>query len=250
MAELANRDKHESSFARRVARLMTRHRKELTRIAGSPPDPAKVPPEFWQKIEREMQEEIFLLLLLTFNASSLQHQLADGFAQFQTESVEQFGKQWSDTRSRDVGQGYAENTQKRFENGSDLSTLFGPRRAESIGITETTAAAVAGSEKVAEIAGFATDSDLWYTMQDEGVCKEFCLPLHMEPRYIWELKYPDGPPAHPRCRCHIEYVNDPDFESNIARLNAAQPEWFAREVTKAKRAIYGRPNPAPRRDQQ
>lgn len=210
MAELANRDKHESSFARRVAKLMTRHRKELTRIAGSPPDPAKVPPEFWQKIEREMQEEIFLLLLLTFDASSLQHQPADGFAQFQTESVEQFGKQWSDARSRDVGQGYAENTQKRLETietPEDLTRLFGPDRAEGIAISEVTDAATAGSEETKRVAGEISDDDIWRTSEQDNVCP-ICRPLNRTRRPVWSLKFPNGPRAHYRCNCWIEYAAD------------------------------------------
>lgn len=265
MAALANRDTYEKDFARKVSRLMQKHRKELARYLGSPPDPSKVPEEFWQKVQKETEEQIFLLLLLIFTAASIQHQPADGFAQFQTEEVERFGQQWSESRSREFGQGYTENTRKRLADYSekwrasqeadsqdtsqeDLDRLFSPDRAEGIAITETSTAAVAGGEESARVGGYLTDSDIWYTMQDEGVCP-VCLPLHKEPRYIWGKRYRNGPPVHPRCRCHIEYVNDPDFETNIARLDAAQPAWFAREVESAKQRVYGRRTPAPRRNQ-
>lgn len=224
MAELANRDTHEKEFARKVSRLMQRHRKELARYLGSPPDPSRVPDEFWQKVQKETEEQIFLLLLLIFAASSLQHQPADGFAQFQTEEVERFGQQWSETRSQEFGQGYTENTRSRLGNYSekwnasreadeqdtsedDLNRLFGPDRAEGIAISETTDAATAGSEKTKQVAGQISENDLWRTSEQDNVCP-ICRPLNRQPRSVWSLKFPNGPKAHFRCNCWIEYAAD------------------------------------------
>lgn len=47
----------------------------------------------------------------------------------------------------------------------------------------------------------------WMTAEDERVCGA-CAPLHNQPEEVWQVEFPDGPPAHGRCRCkrRIEIV--------------------------------------------
>ena len=228
MAALADRDKYESDFARRVARLMGRHRRELEQLLGDPPQPSNVPESFWEKVRRESEEEFFLLLLLIFDQSRNQHRPEDGFAQFQTDRISSFGNQWSGTRARELGQGYSENSRKGLERlfqkwqekpqedpgatqptkeeiGDDLIELFGPTRAEGIAISETTDATSAASEITMREAGKQSENDLWRTSERDNVCP-ICQPLNRKPRSVWSLKFPNGPKAHPRCNCWIEYA--------------------------------------------
>jgi len=43
----------------------------------------------------------------------------------------------------------------------------------------------------------------WIT---EPVACPICYPLHGTSRSTWSIKFADGPPAHPNCRCHLEWL--------------------------------------------
>lgn len=89
---------------------------------------------------------------------------------------------------------------------AEIESLVTPARAESIAITETTRAFEAGKE--AAVSAFETKHGvtverIWRTKKDERVCP-ICYPLNLQPSAIWKVVFPDGPPAHPFCRCWIE----------------------------------------------
>ena len=83
-----------------------------------------------------------------------------------------------------------------------LAPTFGVARAEVIAVTETTRAAAAGVEltrqEIAK-AGIAMVR-IWRTSNDELTCP-VCAPLNGTDETVWAGQYPDGPPAHPNCRC-------------------------------------------------
>jgi len=83
-----------------------------------------------------------------------------------------------------------------------LRGSYDQSRAMSIAITETTRAAsqaVNSYRSHLGSLGFKTNRT-WVTDNDDRVCA-ICGPLHLEPEEEWLIDYPDGPPAHPRCRC-------------------------------------------------
>lgn len=92
--------------------------------------------------------------------------------------------------------------------------LFGSARAESIAITEVTRAISAGEQWAAEYAMLAgavvighalqAPEPFWVTAEDDLVC-EVCFPLNGQPRESYAGVSPDGPPAHPRCRCFLDW---------------------------------------------
>jgi hypothetical protein len=103
--------------------------------------------------------------------------------------------------------------------------ILGDSRAENVAITETTSGIVAGEieaerEKATQRGSESppyrdparpTLDDLpgdtlaiWHTERDDKVCK-ICSPLHLKPISEWRDKFPNGPPAHPRCRCWLTY---------------------------------------------
>lgn len=92
-------------------------------------------------------------------------------------------------------------------------SIFGPDRDVSIAVSETTTAATEGGEAAAgETFGISSD-DVWWTEDDQKVCP-ICKPLHRTKR--GSKKWRIGPPAHPRCRCWIEYANQPTLADAAA----------------------------------
>lgn len=83
-----------------------------------------------------------------------------------------------------------------------LEYTFGPKRAESIAITEITRAAnqstLSYQRWLAE--NSVTMTRIWRTSNDDKTCP-VCAPLNGKPESEWGETYPDGAPAHPRCRC-------------------------------------------------
>lgn len=83
-------------------------------------------------------------------------------------------------------------------------------RAEMIAITETTRAISAGEGFMVERAGLlgvGTLTPIWFTELDARVC-DVCGPLHGAGPEIYDAVSPDGPPAHVRCRCWLEYEEE------------------------------------------
>jgi SPP1 gp7 family putative phage head morphogenesis protein len=82
-----------------------------------------------------------------------------------------------------------------------LTPVFGPNRAEMIGITETTRVFVE-AQRLAEANNPYTVAFRWLTSADEAVCP-ICGPMHGQIRRKNE-GYAGGVdlPAHVRCRCH------------------------------------------------
>jgi len=85
-----------------------------------------------------------------------------------------------------------------------LSPTFGPVRAEMIAVTEVTRAYSAATSQYQVM---LSESGIemvryWQTRNDEIVRRcPICWPLHNQPESKWRAQFPDGPPAHTRCRC-------------------------------------------------
>jgi hypothetical protein len=83
-----------------------------------------------------------------------------------------------------------------------LQPAFGKDRAEMIGVTEVTRAYSEATNEVQELVNRTglQMRRVWHTSQDDRVCI-ICGPLNGQPEEDWRGQFPDGPPAHPRCRC-------------------------------------------------
>lgn len=84
-----------------------------------------------------------------------------------------------------------------------LEPAFSKSRAALIAITLITIALSYAFDVyknlVSQLPGIQIE-EYWETALDEKVCS-ICRPLHNQPRAEWEAQFPDGPPAHGRCRC-------------------------------------------------
>jgi len=104
--------------------------------------------------------------------------------------------------------GRAATAQSPEEAAKLIARALGPERAELISITEVTTALSAGLAILGALYNNAFGIQLderWFTQQDERTCR-VCGPLHNKTRQVWEREFPDGPPAHPRCRCYKQVV--------------------------------------------
>lgn len=84
-----------------------------------------------------------------------------------------------------------------------LSNLMSRSRAEAAAITEVTRAVSEGQEFIADQLrnqGVNLNS-IWQVLADERVCP-ICAPRHGMPQ---GTNWFDLPPAHPRCRCFVNY---------------------------------------------
>lgn len=229
--ELANRSQVEQDFARKFAALSARHRRELVRFLGNPPDPGRVLPEFWARVKRETEEEAAALMLLVILKGSEQYtrRLEPAIAESGRDveqvrqQIEDGSRRWAADRARDFAQDYVDHgIQIVGKIGSDplalvpddyIEQTFGPARVDSIAVTETTLAASAAGEVAVDATVGRSDGDTWYTVEDQRVCP-ICSPLHQQPRSKWSRFFPVGPPAHPRCRCWIEYAFEKTKQPN------------------------------------
>lgn len=190
-----------------------RHRAELLEMAGDPPDLSRVPPEWFDRVRKETEAELAAILLIIFVIAATAHGADQGQAQSR-------GLEWATRTAAERATAWAQGVRDaltKLAGGTatiDLPTLrdaagtaLGPSRVEGETITQTTVAASAGSEFAATSAGLVDTRDLWKTERDGKVC-EICKPMDGKPRTVWAQKFPSGPPAHPRCRCEIDYAMD------------------------------------------
>ena len=221
MAGLDSRGKFEAMFGRRLGLLAGRHRRELIEMAGDPPDLSKVPPEWFDRVRLETEAELLAILLIIFVIAATAHGADSGQAQSR-------GLEWATQTARERSTAWAQGTRDavaKLATVPDLDaatlrdsagTALGPGRVEGEVITQTTVATSAGSEFAATSAGLVDQRDIWRTEKDAKVCP-ICRPLDGTARTVWAQKFPSGPPAHPRCRCEIDYAmanllrGDPDL---------------------------------------
>ena len=217
MAELTNRMEREAEFAKGLARVSSRHRKELIRLMGEPPDPSKVPESFWRMVEDEQKAQLAVFLLLLMQDSSEQHLgllLPGDLNAVASESLPDRAAVWANARASRVATDYVTNSRAQLERlqrrwyGADLHVggiridrkpppveqvqsgaleIFGPVRDARIATSETTIAATAGTN---DAIGQATDIGFvvtvtWYCELDGRECP-FCGALHRQRMKDWE----------------------------------------------------------------
>jgi len=223
--DLIARTGHEKSLLGVVERLNDEQRRELYRLVGNPPSLSNVPQEFWDRVTERNRLALLPLLLFVFLASYKQHarrvagvdmDAPEQVATAQVATAQQAAEEWATARAQAVASGMTATTRERLEAAIPeltdrdklreyLDTLFSTQRADSISVTETTNAATAGAEAAVVRTVGLTEGDTWYTERDAKVCP-ICVPMHGRPRSVWSGYFPEGPPAHPRCRCWIQYA--------------------------------------------
>ncbi|MCA9109806.1 MAG: hypothetical protein KDA52_07655 [Planctomycetaceae bacterium] len=219
--ELPDRNERDEDAAALLLILLTRYRDELIQHLGQPPDLNRVPANFWRRVQAEMADNLSTLLFVTFVASAHIHG-AD--AQELLSPAENAGIAWSALHARDAASGFTLSTQRMLARRSDqwfvdtlrgnaptaadviedLTKILGKTRADRLASDTITSAQTAGGEWAVAATTGLSENDTWYTADDENVCP-VCFPLNDTTRPEWQLTIPNGPPAHPKCRCWIKY---------------------------------------------
>lgn len=137
----------------------------------------------------EAAREMAIVVMLLAKDSVAVETIADG------------AEKWASDRAKDLAKDIVSTTK-------DVGELD-KERAEMIAVTEVTGSVSAGEDAAA--VWFAADGGeyrpKWYTEDDAKVC-EICGPLHGKGVEIYRRVNPDGPPAHPNCRCWLEYEKE------------------------------------------
>lgn len=128
----------------------------------------------------------------------------------------QLGKELEATTLKDLQQAVVELVQdprERVENLDEALRLrlfktLGPYRTKMIAITEVARAKSAAINEFydelieGDEPGEESAVKRWATQLDEQVCA-ICGPLDDTLQEVWINSFPEGPPAHPNCRCEI-----------------------------------------------
>lgn len=232
--EIPNRTTYDAAFARRMSRLNSRHRRELIALLGHPPDVRRVGPEFWERVRRENEEELLVVLLLLYSEAFEYHARLGGAAKGELSAAGRSGaEQYAKARAASIAANVADSARKHLDqvaaddwakvgqDAKDVITktkvladaikMIGPIAAARIAVTETTAAQSAGGEAgIAATVGLSNE-DEWRIHPEKsmtGTCK-ICRPYDGRPRRIWSIDFPMGPPCHANCNCEIVYANVP-----------------------------------------
>lgn len=121
-------------------------------------------------------------------------------------------QQWAQQWSASVATGMASNIAAEVQaaragkSTATIDSILSRGRADSVGVTETTRSISHGEQwtrRQIERAG-QTMVAYWVTEKDARVCP-VCRPLDGKRQEFWEDEFPTGPPAHPRCRCYLQY---------------------------------------------
>lgn len=223
--DLATRGEYEARLARAVARVFRLQKRRTLDALGDPPDINNLDAGYWADITRELETAIRPILEDVFEASA-QEQMqalfsAKASANFELGDILADAAAWAQQYTADLVARLTNTTQRTLTEklarlagavvtiaalGKLLESVFGPVRAESIAVTEVTTSITAGQEGVVSIleaSGIAVKEPTWITARDDLVCL-ICRPRHGKPRGSNWFKG-EEPPAHPWCRCELEY---------------------------------------------
>lgn len=209
---MVDRAKMERDARRKLGTLSREHLAELSRLLGDPPNPSRVPPAFWARVEREHRQTLSGILLLAF-MSSADEWGADG---------EMPGAQWADRQADMTSARYVHTAQSRLDQlGADwtaeaplsgelrhgLSGIFGADRDSTVSGTEITRGLGAGVVYAAQSSPEYAEGRIrimWRLGPREKHCP-VCKRLADTDETVWQLEV-SSPPIHPRCGCFLELI--------------------------------------------
>lgn len=225
MPDLPNRLQREEELG--AALLMTWKPYQLQIEGGNEVD--------WDKHQRETQEALIGVLLLTWRDAAFSLYGSLGLT-VDSDYLTTAGRRWVEPYTRKVSDELTRHTRERVEQArtnaagdpkqlrTELDIPFGDARRFNIIITETTKAITAGERTAAEEINRTRQETpveppkpgeppkvpeplikpYWITERDALVCP-ICAPLDGTPEEQWPEPFRDGPSAHPRCRCWLEW---------------------------------------------
>lgn len=219
--ELPDRDKHDEEAAAILALLLEQFRTELMRQwKNGRREPEQ---DFWAKFERDIGDQLAVLLFGVFLASVRFH---SGGSELDQQAIDA-GIPWSAERARylsslisqtsvrwirELLQDLASGAITEDDVGARLDRIFGKKRAGLVAQQAVTYGQTHGGEWSMRQLELISAEDVWVThpeLSQTGPCP-ICGPLDGTPRSHWEVLFPLGPPEpHLTCVCSIRYSESP-----------------------------------------
>jgi len=235
MADIRNRGRFERDLARILGRVSQRRLNELVKLLGNPPDATNVPDSWWESLDAEMRaaltsivRDIYLQQAegitsgvgIGIDWALVNRDAADWARQYTFDLVKEIRKntqsaitaQLQGLLQNVVGTGIEQSLPLRDIRAA-LAPTFGPVRSDMIATTEITRAAAQGElAAVNQLREGGVDMrPKWFTREDEKVCP-ICGGLsdvvgdeHNQFKHRRTGRMFDMPPAHPRCRCFVNW---------------------------------------------
>jgi hypothetical protein len=234
----AYRAKTEAELTALLKRIGTRHQRTVLEAVNRYGSVAAVPDTVWEQLKRDIDEESAALAILLLmgvyqsEATTIDQQARRLAPEREPLPVDEITlRRQADTPAKALGRQIAndfiDGARERLAAAVDgeaarlnrlparqaaaevrqaVRDALGETRAEGIAITRTTqgisAAQGSAVSDVGRHYGLAIDQ-AWRTERDANVCP-ICDALDTRPSIEWVDKFPNGPPAHPRCRCELE----------------------------------------------
>ena len=220
MADVPDRDSKESALAAAIEKELARFGRLLARtIPGLQSALERINPELWNEHTANMTSAMSPLLQQTYTEQGAAEMAEIPYLGIDWGMYNQAAANWArnytseivtklyGTSERLVREAVANYFELGWTQGELRAELirggFGPARAETIAVTETTRASVEGRREIENRLTYDDGVEtraIWLTRNDEIVCR-ICGPRHekeIKPGNETQGKYP---PAHPRCRC-------------------------------------------------
>lgn len=215
MADLPNRDALELRFAKVLGKVQGKYRRLILETIGAIRDLSKIPDDLWLKMEAEVRNEALLMMLFIGAQSASVHGMNDITHAIRIANVHASGasvnlasRTASSSRNaiaevRQTLRGHVDDARKLIDEA--VQKAFNPNRVVRDSVTETSRSI----SKVAELAtkelGTRHEKDMWIIYRRDKKLCPVCESLSNTLRPEWSRIFPDGPPAHNHCRCHIRY---------------------------------------------
>jgi hypothetical protein len=233
--DIPERFQFEADVQAALEKCRGRQRRELIRVLNTRALADDVPNEFWTRaIDCERSAWLLLLPIFALGAARLGRDLGVDVSR---DAANVLAGQYVRNRAAALARAAVDGSRSavaaildrlrddgkrtRADLDEALDVPFGRARAEGAAITETTAANSAGERRVVSaIRDTGADVDgVWKTERDTKVCR-VCRNLQGKGEDVWTVPFPEGPPAHPRCRCWVDYGSGVKFRSGIPRLRS------------------------------
>jgi hypothetical protein len=217
MPAVRNRETVEQRVARTLGKVNRQAFERIQELLGDPPKAHNLTPEAWQEIQGMYDQAMLPQLEKVFHDAA-QDMIEHVGGGVEWDLINNRAADWARQSTLNLVRGLTDNSKQIIQSGLDdfynqrltlgaleerLARTFGPVRAESIAITETTRAAAQGELAYADELRKqgAVLVAVWETENDETVCP-ICSPLNGKDQGDgWN----DPPPAHPRCRCNQRF---------------------------------------------
>lgn len=238
----------ETQVARSLADVQARHAAD---VSASLRRTGAITPELWARIERETMEAMQPGLSRAYGHAALQlgkrlgvsaskDAATEAAAQWAAEYLLQVVPGFTSKLQDSIGSLELDTQATPAEHAAAVATVFSDARAKRLATTETTRAAVEGEGPVAKLFNRGAKTPVlpvWRTSEDGLTCP-ICFPLNDSlPSSDWAARVglttaewqgyadasgvlvaawdltvaPDGPPAHPNCRCQLEWTEAPEL---------------------------------------